>query len=525
MANENILCVVIPQEQGFVVEKAVWEDNQLCLFVKNTLREKACPGCGQPSKSVHSYYSRRVKDLPLVDKGLVVELRARRFRCGNVGCSKKTFSEPFGDFLAPYARITQRLNRVLEQVGLMVGANPGARLLECFKLEVSSDRLLAVVHAMAVKPVGCPRVIGVDEFALKRGIHYGSVIVDLRSGQPVDLLPSRDTTQVSEWLGKHPQIETVARDRSKEFALAISTAIPHAQQVLDRWHLLKNLRETLERELGQIHQQLKQKLANNGKIPRSRKDKTQQEASLFKRRELFARIRKHHQEGTSISKIARTLKVARGTVHLAIRADGLPEARKNRKRKTSLDGYQPYLKQRFSEGCRVAQQLWIELKEQGYSGSYAPVRRWVYLQKHVASQSVDPTALQTTPKQLTYLLLQEEQTLKEDQKKSLNDLCYSLPVLDQLRELTLLFKEALLHKLPGQMDQWLEKVKAAPFTFLRAFADGLVTEWDALKAACTLPWSNGPTEGLVNRIKLVKRQMYGRGSFDLLRKRVLLTSS
>jgi transposase len=281
----------------------------------------------------------------------------------------------------------------------------------------------------------------------------------------------------------------------------------------------------LERELGQIGQQLKQKLVPNGKIPRSRKDKTQQETSLLKRQELFARIRQLRQEGMSISEIARTLKVARGTVHVAIRANGLPEARQNHKRKTSLDGYEAFLKQRFSQGCQVAQQLWLELKEQGYQGSYAPVRRWVYRQKHAASQTTDPNALKATPKQLTYLLLRDQQTLKEDQRKSINDLCSSLPILEQLREFTLSFKEALLQSMPDHMDQWLEQVKAASFTFLRAFADGLQPEWGALKAACTLSWSNGPTEGLVNRIKLVKRQMYGRGSFDLLRKRVLLTSA
>jgi transposase len=277
--------------------------------------------------------------------------------------------------------------------------------------------------------------------------------------------------------------------------------------------------------LNQFHQMLKQTLGINGKVPRSRNDKTKQEASLFKRRELFARIRSLHEKGTAISKIARSVGVSRGTVHQGIRSDALPEARQNRQRTTSLDAYYDYLARKFSEGCSVARQLWRELQQQGYTGSYAPVRRWVYMQKHYANQAVEPKAIQTIPKQLAYLFLRDEATLDNNENAKLQSILESLPVLKQLRDFALRFKQVLIQKKPETLDTWNEQIKVSPFTFFQAFANGLRLEWEALKAACTLPWSNGPTEGVVNRIKLVKRQMYGRGSFKLLRKRVLLTAT
>lgn len=285
------------------------------------------------------------------------------------------------------------------------------------------------------------------------------------------------------------------------------------------------LRETLEHELNQFQQTLKQTLGANGKVPRSRNDKTRQEASLFKRRELFARIRSLREKGTAISKIARSVGVSRATVHLAIRADGLPEARQNRQRTTSLDAYHSYLAERFSEGCTVARQLWLELQQQGYKGSYAPVRRWVYMQKHYAHQVIEPKAIQITSKQLAYLFLRDEASLDDSEKTNLQRILESLPSLKQLRDVAITFKQALIQKKPDTLDTWSQQVEDSSFTFFQAFVQGLRLEWEALKAACTLAWSNGPTEGVVNRIKLVKRQMYGRGSFELLRKRVLLTTT
>ncbi len=525
MTIENALSTLFPQAQKLVVRSSHWEGDKVQLILKSTQPKSSCPTCGQPSQRVHSYYTRKVTDLPLVDKGLMLVLEVRRFRCHNQHCKQCTFAEQFGDFLTRYSRVTGRLKKVLERVGLIVGGNPGALLLKVLGLAISPDKLLRVVHALPMQPMVCPKEVGVDEFALKRGIDYGSVIVNLETGQPVDLLPSRDTETVSQWLKQQPHIEVIARDRSKEFAFAATQALPHAQQVLDRWHVLKNLRETLERELNQFQQTLKQTLGINGKVPRSRNDKTKQEASLFKRRELFARIRSLNEKGNAISQIARSVGVSRATVHQAIRADALPEARQNRQRTTSLDAYHSYLAERFSEGCTVAKRLWRELQQQGYTGSYAPVRRWVYMQKHYANQVVESKAIQATPKQLAYWFLRDEASLDESEKINLQRILESLPALKQLRDFALTFKQALIQKKPEALDTWGEQIKASSFTFFQAFVQGLSLEWEALKAACTLPWSNGPTEGVVNRIKLVKRQMYGRGSFELLRKRVLLTTT
>mgnify|MGYP006324966739 FL=1 len=227
MTIENALSTLFPQAQKLVVRSSHWEGDKVQLILKSTQPKSSCPTCGQPSQRVHSYYTRKVTDLPLVDKGLMLVLEVRRFRCHNQHCKQCTFAEQFGDFLTRYSRVTGRLKKVLERVGLIVGGNPGALLLKVLGLAISPDKLLRVVHALPMQPMVCPKEVGVDEFALKRGIDYGSVIVNLETGQPVDLLPSRDTETVSQWLKQQPHIEVIARDRSKEFAFA-ATRFFHA---------------------------------------------------------------------------------------------------------------------------------------------------------------------------------------------------------------------------------------------------------------------------------------------------------
>lgn len=523
MDSKRLFEQLLPQETQLKVEDVVM-GNTVVLHLRSETGAQRCPSCAVASNHIHSRYSRNVQDLPCLRQNVNLNLQVRRFRCLNQRCPRSTFAEHFSSLVEPYARHTLRLGEILERIGLMVGGEPGARLLEAFALTVSPDKLLACVHRLDVAARPCPSVIGIDDFAFRRGVDYGTLVVDVKRGKPIELLSSREAPEVGQWLKQQPQVETVTRDRAKEYALAIRQGAPQARQVMDRWHVLKNLREALERDLegkcGEVKEQFRAAGLLSQGARRSSQERAAQSASLTKRQERFTQVRALHQQKISITQIAKKLGVSKNTVRYDLRADAPPQVRRNAPRRSPLDTFRAKLERRFLEGCRNAKALWRELRAQGYNGSYQPVRRWLCERRQFPNDAL--TKLRVSPRFLSSLLVRDKAHLGTREKAAVK-LMVKVPQLGQLVALTARFKSALLQQQPDQMATWSTDVEASDFTSLKNFAAGLRKEWDALMAACSSPFSNGPTEGAVNRLKLIKRQMYGRGSFSLLRKRVLLS--
>lgn len=523
MDSKRLFEQLLPQGTQLKVEDVAF-GSDVVVQVQSTVGTRTCPSCSVASDHIHSRYSRNVQDLPCLQQGVRLKLQVRRFRCLNQSCRRQTFAERFDALAKPYARHTLRLGEVLERIGLMVGAEPGARLLEAFALTVSPDKLLACVHRLELEAPPCPSVIGIDDFAFRRGVDYGTLVVDIKRGKPVEVMASREVDKVSEWLEQQPHLETVTRDRAKEYALAIRQGAPQARQVMDRWHVLKNLREALERDLAGQGSKVREQFEAAGLIgqgaPRSRQERITQSTSLEKRQARFTQVHALHQQKVSITQIAKKLGVSKNTVRDDLRADAPPQARRNARRRSPLDTFRAQLERRFLEGCRNAKALWRELKTQDYNGSYQPVRRWLHERRQLPS--APPTKLRVTPRFLSSLLIKNQAQLGSHEKMAV-ELMAKQPRLGKLVAFAARFKTALLQQQPDKMVTWSTDVEASDFTSLKNFVAGLRKEWDALIAACSSAYSNGPTEGAVNRLKLIKRQMYGRGSFSLLRKRVLLS--
>lgn len=451
-----------------------------------------------------------------------INLSVRRFRCANKTCVKQTFAERFESLASPYARYTNRLSKGFEAVGLNVGAEPGARLLKSFALQVSPDKLLSSVHHLPIAEKECPASIGVDDFAFRKGISYGTIIVDLDTGKPIDLLPSRDADVVINWLEQHPQIELVSRDRAREYAFAITKGAPQATQVMDRWHVLKNLREAVEKDIGRRYCEIKTAFEEKGllgkPIPRSKREWRAQELVIQKQRGQYKQVHALSEQGVTIVQISKQLGLSRNSVHTYLRASEAPTAKRNKRQKSSLDRFRPQLETRYREGRMTITEVWQELKTLGYSGSYQPVRRWFFERCQLPAKLI---GLRVSPRHFSSLFIKDE-TMLTDKEKLIVTTLDTMPELKQLRAETIRFRDALLNQKPAAMRVWLNEAANSAFVSLRNFAVGLSREWDALKAACSTHYSNGPTEGAVNKLKLIKRQMYGRGSFELLRKRVLL---
>lgn len=549
-----------------------FEDKRVRVRASSTQMESRCPVCGVASQSVHSHYDRTLGDLPWGGLEVEIFLKVRRFRCGQGDCRRKVFAERFLNGVVSYARRVCRLSEVLGSLGILAGGTGGARISRLTKVKVSPSTILRRVQRLEIPqnpinpnlasptnptnttdPPTVITVIGVDDFAFKKRKSYGTVVVNLENRKILDLLPDRTAEGLSAWLKTRPEIKTISRDRSSEYAKGIAEGAPHAQTVLDRFHLLMNLGEVLERVV-QYHQgAIKAAATQLGIRPRKRTSKEERlrEERRKARHQRYQEIRERNGKGDSINHIMRDMGISRTQVRTALRGDELPERHGNRRRDSILDPYRPHLKKRWDEGVRNASQLFREVVAQGFPGTRKQVYRWAQERreqpfKHKSVPPIQPvqSTQQTQPvlhsaqppvqvprldevglasSQLAWLLRQNSETLNDAERLVLNTLLDSTPQLKVAQTLAHQFQGLFSSKKAEQVEVWLKAAIESGLTEFKTFAIGLQREVIALKAAVTLPWSNGPVEGWVNKIKAIKRQMYGRASFDLLRKRVLLS--
>src|SRR5581483_7365030 len=274
----------------------------------------SCPHCHQVSPRVHSYYQRHPQDLPISGQTVHLILRVRRFRCGHTACHAQTFVERLPEVVPSHAQRTTRLLGTLRQFALALSGQAGSRLLKRIGMSASADTLLRLAKEAKLEPIITPTHLGVDDFAIRRGMTYGTILVNLSTHQPVDLLKDRTADVLAQWLRAHPGVEYITRDRSAEYAQGASEGAPQAQQIVDRWHLLKNWREALERALGRVHARLQQRQAASGVIigPRYKKSRSSSEVAAshmarLRRQARYQEVIERYQQGKGVEKIAKEL--------------------------------------------------------------------------------------------------------------------------------------------------------------------------------------------------------------------------
>lgn len=529
-----LLRTVLPP--GVVVRQVLAEPDQPITLELDAVEPQACcPLCQQASGRVHSRYARTLHDLPWSGHPVKLLVHVRRFHCPTPGCPRVIFAERFPTLTAPYQQHTSRSTDVLRRLVTALGSRGGARLAPDVQVHTSASSLRRLLSRVPV-PASGASIIGVDDFALKRGQTYGTVIVDLETHRPIELLGDRTASTLAAWLRGHPEVQLIARDRSTEYARGIQEGRPEAQQVLDRWHVFKNLREALERFLGRHQAVLRESTAPP--VKRSADGERVRHENQQRREARFEQIQTLRAAGHSL----RELGCSRGTVKKYAHADQAPSRRRNSSRTRKIDRYLKHLQQRWEEGCRNASLLFRELRAQGYDGAPKPVMQWARerrtevafgtrgdlragVEQQQAGRETNVEADQprsATPKALAWLIWRDPEKLSPEERQVLSALTEKLPALASVGELTRRFVRAVREKGVQDVEAWLVQAKESESREVQVFAASLERDKEALLAAVQLPWSNGPVEGVVNKIKLVKRQMFGRASFAMLRRRVLL---
>ncbi|MFF2432498.1 ISL3 family transposase [Streptomyces mirabilis] len=486
----------------------------------------ACPDCGCSSNRVHDSYQRRLKDLPLAGQSVVIRLTVRRFICGTADCPRRTFAEPFAQLTTPYARFTTRLGHVLERVGLALAGRAGARLTAQLGFRVGRMTLLRRVTALPDPQPSTPRVLGVDDFATRRGQSYATVLTCGETHRVIDVLPTRNSGPLAVWLATHPGVEIICRDRAGAYAEGARLGAPAAIQVADRFHLWQGIGRAVETCVAAHRECLSaptsptrsdvDEYGNNpvrvGPAPDGRRAQRKRAAHTLVH-DLLA-------QGYSRRAIARHLGWGLNTVLRYARAVSWQDTlRENRPRPSRLDPYKPFLERRFAAGCTNVTRLHRELIAANAPVTYQMVRAYI------ATLRVAPRQAPSSPptvRRVTGWLTRHPATLSDDERAALKDVLARCPELDAAAEHVRDFGEILSYRLGATLPAWIDAVDASQLPGLTNFALHLLRDLDAVTAGLTLHWSSGGTEGAVNRIKKIKRQLYGRAGFDLLRKMILL---
>jgi transposase len=576
-------------EAGVRVDSIITTPTMIVVELSTCSAMAICPGCGEASDRVHGRYWRWVADLPMDDRSVGLRLRVRRFRCCNAGCPQRIFCERLPGILEAYARCTSRLTEMHRSIGFALGGEPGSRLAEHLDMPTSPDTLLRRVRQAGDESMPAPRYVGIDDWAIRKGQIYGTIVIDLERGRIVDLLPGRDGEELKKWLEQHPGVEVITRDRWAAFANAASSAAPQALQVADRWHLLKNLREAVERVLAKNAGVVRDALADKKPAEDTSTDKAEltetpapqlketktcpavpdqelsgsaaadsstplatstlpesppasptsplspkeqaRQAKRQVRRERFEKVRQLRAEGVSFRRIAKLTGLSLNCVHRYAAAESCPDWNPGRATPTRLDPFVPFIDEWIAQGGRNAADLHRELVARGATSSYDATRRLLARRlgttgrpgPRVGPLHVPAAAASApiSPRKVSFLVVKDPERRNDVDRAQLKRLRDADDTLRQALDLAIEFALLIRKKATRTLAEWLAAAEASASPELRSFASGLRTDEAAVRAAIETAWSNGPVEGHVNRLKTIKRQMYGRAGMPLLRARVL----
>lgn len=522
----SLLAAVAPQWARLRLDTLTIAADQITVDLSSTARTARCPGCQQRSHRAHSRFIRVLADLPLGELPVLVRLHARRFRCLNAACPRQTFRERLPDVAPRYQRRTPALHRRLEAVSFALGGQAGRRLAQRLQLGASGTSRNSLLRLIRRAPPSTVSEVapdlrrrGVDDFAFRRGLRYGALLVDLDQHRVIDLLPDRETATLAAWLTAHggAQLEIVSRDRGGAFADGIRQSAPQVVQVANRFHLVRNLGQALDRLLIREHRVLTRVAeaiwrssnsrgitsepgktasgAASGAAPEAAPEQTapsvppltrveRERAAVKARRQArYARVIALAAEGHSLREVARRASVSRETVRTYLRA-GVYRPCAPRRRPCKTDRYAAYLRRRWEEGEHNSAVLLQEIQEQGYTGAASTLRQYVRAwrtgsRRPGRRRRSDDTAnapedrRRISPRQTLWLLLRPVDELKDDERFYREALCQESPTIATAQRLISDFGRIVRTRALEELDTWLAEATHSHIAELVSFVRGV----------------------------------------------------
>jgi len=544
----GLLVVLFPQLAGLdLVHVEDLGDDGVRIAARSRTASLACRGCGVVSVRVHDRYRRCLADLACGGRPVQVVLKVCRFRCGSLACPVATFAEQVPGLTAWYQRRTAGLRGLLEKVALALAGRAGSRLAAALGAIVSRFTLIRLVRALPDPPAGQVTVLGVDDVAKRKGHSYATVLMDMDSHRLVDMLPDREAQTFADWLRAHPGTEVICRDRASAYARAAREAAPAAVQVADRFHLWQNLAEAVEKTVLAVlamtpapgPQTAQAAASPDGPAPAPgpqtapdgfRDAHGHERRIVARHRERYAAVQALRAEGCPVGEIARRLGLDPGTAAKFAHAASIGELLvKATSRPAILDPFKPYLGQRWNDGVTSAAALHEEIRARGWTGHVHAVERYLRQfrtadgRNRQARTHPAPAAPPPRPRQVTRWIMTHPDHLASDDAATLARLLEASPALAATAGHVRSFA-AMMTRRQGllALEDWLTQAEAGDQPALHSFARGIRRDQQAVTAGLALPYSSGALEGKNCKIKYLKRLMYGRANFDLLRKMALL---
>lgn len=467
-------------------------------------------------------------------------LYVRKFFCRAPSCERRIFTERLPEVVAPRSRTTERLTMLLQAIAFALGGEAGARLVKRIGMSVSPATLISLIRRTPLPSPNPARILGVDDWAKRKGRNYGTAIVDLEEHRLIDLLPDRESETFARWLKANPGAEVISRDRSEKYAAGGRQGAPEATHVADRWHLLHNWREAAERAFDRHRGRIKKVILPSSKpmgkpaaamlpaksVNRRRSSAEEQSARAQARRlALYNTIRKRYAKGEYLKTIAHDLEIDFRTARKYALSDECPIRKPHPKRGRILEPYEPYLRTRWAEGCKNGKQLYREIVAHGYPGARTQVATLVAQLRREENdgkpQVPSNTGEPLTPHKAAMLLLRRPERCSDAERTALVRLQEVNLEVNVIVAFTERFVEIVRERRGEKLGEWLSDAEVSGVREIWRFAHKVRQDEAAVRAGCTLPWSNGQTEGKITKLKAIKRQMYGRAKFDLLRQRAL----
>jgi transposase len=479
--------------------------------------------------------------------GILYELQIsmNRWRCGNQLCDRRTFADQAGQVIKPYARQTGRVAELARLIGHAVGGRPAERLMRRLGVPQGDDRILRNLKRHTALPSKPPRVVGIDDWSWLKGTRYGTIVVDLERREVVDVLHDRSAKTTAAWLAGHPTVEIVSRDRCGLYAQAAREGAAKARRVADRFHLIQNLRQAIEQQLSRDHRPSKPMQSKVipqpvAMIPDHSELLEHRQMVRHGRREVwldrFSQAKELQRAGQSLNTIVEQTGLNWRTVAKWVASDVLPERSLMEPRSTNPVKFEGFLAQRWNEGFRNGRRLLMEVRQQGYTGSFSHLERllsdWrragsaVLVQKASRDDTpIVPSRPTVPPIAASILCIKPRGQLTRHEEVKVNWLKATAPAFVIMRQLAMRFRGIFRGRDPSKLDGWPDDAHHTGLYGIRRFVRFLRRDIEAVRNAISETWSNGQTEGQINRLKTLKRSMYGRAGTELLRARMLPLTS